>query len=45
LETIRQSWQAVCEEAGLSQVDRAYFWRRQFLNDYAFEGYADARGR
>jgi serine/threonine-protein kinase HipA len=37
---IRDNWQAVCDEASLSPVDRAFLWRRQFLNAYAFEGYA-----
>lgn len=37
---IRDNWQAVCDEAGLSPVDRTFLWRRQFLNAYAFEGYA-----
>jgi serine/threonine-protein kinase HipA len=37
---IRDNWQAVCDEAGLSPVDRTFLWRRQFLNPYAFEGYA-----
>ncbi len=37
---IRDNWQAVCDEAGVSEVDRAFLWRRQFLNAYAFEGYA-----
>jgi serine/threonine-protein kinase HipA len=41
VQIIRQSWQAACDEAGLSQVDRAFLWRRQILNAYAFEGYAD----
>jgi len=35
---IRQRFDAVCDEAGLSQVDRALFRSRQFLNAYAFEG-------
>jgi serine/threonine-protein kinase HipA len=39
--TIRQSWRAVCDEANLSQVERTFLWRRQILNSYAFEGYAD----
>lgn len=38
--TIRDNWQAVCDEAALTEVDRAFLWRRQFLNAYAFEGYA-----
>ncbi|MGV0953512.1 MAG: hypothetical protein ACOYBR_04315 [Fluviibacter sp.] len=33
---IQNEWQAVCDAAGLSLVDRAAFWRRQFLNPYAF---------
>jgi serine/threonine-protein kinase HipA len=37
---IRDNWQAICDEAGLSPVDRVLLWRRQFLNAYAFEGYA-----
>ncbi len=37
---IRDNWQAVCGEASLSPIDRAFLWRRQFLNAYAFEGYA-----
>lgn len=40
VETIRGAWDAACDEARLSRVDRALFWRRQFLNDYAFEDYA-----
>jgi serine/threonine-protein kinase HipA len=39
--SIRDHWQAVCDEAGLSPVDRAFLWRRQFLNPYAFVDYAD----
>jgi serine/threonine-protein kinase HipA len=35
---IRQRFDAVCDEAGLSEVDRALFRSRQFLNAYAFEG-------
>jgi len=34
-------WGDICDEAKLSKVDRGYLWRRQFLNDYAFEGYVD----
>lgn len=34
-------WAAVCDEAELGEIDRAFLWRRQFLNDYAFEGYVD----
>lgn len=38
---ITRLWPNICEEAALSEVDRGYLWRRQFLNDYAFEGYVD----
>lgn len=37
--TIESEWDAVCDLAELSEVDRSFFWRRQFLNPYAFEGY------
>lgn len=35
---IREHWTAVCDEAGLSEADRALLWGRQFLNPFAFEG-------
>ena len=35
---IEQHWDAVCQKAGLSDVDRKLLWRRQFLNPYATEG-------
>lgn len=40
--TIRDQWSAACDNANLSEVDRNYFWRRQFLNSLAFEGLEDA---
>lgn len=36
--TIRDHWDVVCQEAALSAVDKQLFWRRQFLNPFAFEG-------
>ncbi|MBU0501293.1 MAG: type II toxin-antitoxin system HipA family toxin [Gammaproteobacteria bacterium] len=33
---VENEWQTVCDEANLSEVDRALFWRRQFLNPFAF---------
>lgn len=42
---IARLWTDICEEAELSEVDRGYLWRRQFLNDYAFEGYVDGSPR
>ena len=32
---IEHEWQAICDEASLSEVDRALFWLRQFLNPFA----------
>lgn len=32
---IKQSWQAVCDEAELSEVERNLFWQRQFLNPFS----------
>lgn len=39
IETIESRWEEVCELAGLTEVERRYFWRRQFLNPYALQGY------
>ncbi len=39
IEVIESQWAEVCELAGLTEVERRYFWRRQFLNPYATEGY------
>jgi serine/threonine-protein kinase HipA len=36
---IEGNWTNVCDEANLSQTDRTLFWKRQFLNDFAFQGY------
>ena len=35
---IRAHWNAVYDEAGLADADRRLLWRRQFLNDLAFDG-------
>lgn len=32
---IEKEWPSVCDEANLSEMDRALFWRRQFLNPFA----------
>jgi serine/threonine-protein kinase HipA len=34
---IKVRWEAIAEEATLTQVDRNLIWRRQFLNPFAFE--------
>jgi serine/threonine-protein kinase HipA len=39
IDVIRAEWGDVCELARMSEVDRTYFWRRQFLNPYALEGF------
>ncbi|ACP22244.1 conserved hypothetical protein (plasmid) [Sinorhizobium fredii NGR234] len=36
--TIAKHWQAVCEEAELTPVERKLFAGRQFLNSYALDG-------
>ena len=36
---IKRNWDAVCNEADLSTIDRTLFKDRLFLNAYAFEGY------
>lgn len=40
IETIEGQWEEVCDLAGLTEVEQAGFWRRQFLNPYSLEGYA-----
>jgi len=35
--TIETRWEEVCAEAQLSEVDKKLFWRRQFLNPFAFQ--------
>ncbi|KKC34023.1 type II toxin-antitoxin system HipA family toxin [Devosia psychrophila] len=37
IEVIRTRFGDVCDEAGLSEVDRELLWRRQFLNPFAFD--------
>jgi serine/threonine-protein kinase HipA len=39
IDVIETNWADVCDQAALTEVDRAGFWRRQFLNPYATEGY------
>jgi serine/threonine-protein kinase HipA len=38
---IRTHWDHVCDEAGLSQMDRAFLWGRQFLNPFALQGWPE----
>ena len=39
--TLGRYWNAVCGEARLSDADRRLLWRRQFLNELAYEGLED----
>ena len=38
---IRDGWDAICNEAGLTEVERNLFGQRMFLNDFIFEGTAE----
>lgn len=38
---IKAHWTAVCDEAQLGEAERAFLWRRQLLNPFAFEGLPD----
>lgn len=40
IETIEKQWDEVCDLAKLAAGARAHFWKRQFLNPYALEGYS-----
>jgi serine/threonine-protein kinase HipA len=42
IDVIARDWPEVCDLAQMGAMDRAGFWGRQFLNPYAFEGYAAA---
>jgi serine/threonine-protein kinase HipA len=36
IKTIKKFWSKACDAAALTEVDRNFLWRRQFLNAYAF---------
>lgn len=38
--TIEENWDAVCDQAKLSDVDKKLLWKRQFLNPFAFQGFS-----
>ena len=42
IEVIETNWTAVCDEAMLSETDHILFWRRQFLNPFALEGFTNS---
>ena len=37
ISAISKNWNIVCEEADLSETDRALLWGRQYLNPFAFD--------
>lgn len=39
IDVINNHWAGVCDEASMSEVDRSFFWQRQFLNPFSFEGF------
>jgi serine/threonine-protein kinase HipA len=39
IDVINGQWDDVADQAGLTKVDRQYFWHRQFLNPYALQDY------
>lgn len=41
---IEHNWDAVCDEAELPPAKRKFFWTRQFLNPFAFQGYSPPAG-
>lgn len=45
MDTVRSTWDAVCDDAGMKPADRAALWGRQFFNPYAFEGWSEEEGR
>ncbi|ANF59421.1 type II toxin-antitoxin system HipA family toxin [Halotalea alkalilenta] len=45
IETVRARWTSICDEVGLSEVDRKLFWSRMFLNPFVFEGTPKAISR
>ena len=36
-ENICNHWDSVCDEASLTEVDKSFFWGRQFLNPFSLE--------
>jgi serine/threonine-protein kinase HipA len=42
IDVIESQWSEVCDRAQMTEIERKYFWRRQFLNRFATEGYTPA---
>ena len=43
IDVIESQWNDVCDLARMTEVERGYFWQRQFLNPYAVQGYVCTR--
>ncbi len=41
LASIRAHWNQVCDEGGLTEVDRAFLWGRQFINPFAMQAWSE----
>ena len=41
LASIRAHWNQVCDDAALTEVDRAFLWGRQFINPFALQGWTE----
>lgn len=39
IDVVETEWSDVCDLAQMTEIERKYFWRRQFLNPYTTEGY------
>ena len=42
IRSVHKNWEAICDEASLSEVDRKFLWGRAFLNPFIFEGAPEA---
>ena len=38
IRVVLDQWASVCATARLTEVERTFLWRRQFLNEFAFVG-------
>ena len=41
IDTVRNEWDIICDDAGMNPADRETLWGRQFFNPYAFEGWIE----
>jgi serine/threonine-protein kinase HipA len=45
IQVITDEWDDVADQAQLTEADRDYFWKRQFLNPYALQNYTSTAAR